>query len=123
MLCMKSVSAWKVSTSQRRPNRILHIPRSSENLYECSPPSVLHKINQYNENILSLRRDIRDAEQEMNTKHYKSFEPVCDVVIFDQLEEMYAEIADLKAKIQDAKRNKCVCFTDPLSGPCKTYDL
>lgn len=93
--------------------------------FECPPEtSVLHQVNVFNDNILSLRKNIRKSEVEVNKinvkkPNYSEYE----IVLYDQIEEMYVAISDLKNKICEIKHGQCVCFSDASSGPCKLYDV
>jgi hypothetical protein len=93
-------------------------------LHQVKRSSVLHQVNVFNDNILSLRKNIRKSEVEVNKinvkkPNYSEYE----IVLYDQIEEMYVAISDLKNKICEIKHGQCVCFSDASSGPCKLYDV
>ena len=73
--------------------------------------NVLHTINRYNDNILILRYSIKNATS--------TTESIYDAVYYDQLEELYATIADLKTKMNYIEY-PC---DDVDAGPCKSFDL
>jgi hypothetical protein len=78
--------------------------------------SVLQRINIYNNNILHLRFEIDNVERVKGSY-------VDEAEYFDELEEMYAEIAKLKDRLRDVKTLTCACLTDGEVPRCCSYDV
>lgn len=124
---MKSIfSSTKCITPVKSPR--IHpsfIPCSIKTHYHVNKncpdqESVLQRINNYNNNILYLRFQIDEVTRSHNT-HTGNY--MDEARYFDELEEMYAELAKLKDHLRDVKTMSCVCMDDATIPRCCQYNV
>lgn len=90
---IKLVKPRFVCRSSRKPSFPCRDPNASAR--------ILQKINIYNNKILVIRNAITQLTgKQLNDKY--------DAIFYDQLEELYKALADLKIKIDETIETECI---------------
>lgn len=110
------LSLSKVSVNRPSYRRIVAMS------YPPHCDTVLGYVNHYNECILELRKNVKRTQDQYDLDGTLHPKYLMQMIIEDQLEEMYVTIDELKRKIMQCKQENCECFTFT-EDECKFYDI